>query len=136
MRMRGVPSPVGVLLLALLSLSACGGSPPAPNGPVPMESAVRGDDPYIRGAITERSVLGDGTLRIRVEVRPGVEARTPAALVTILPEAVIRWSNGDHATSAELQVGREVTVWVMGPELRSMPPQVSARGLVLHPSSQ
>jgi hypothetical protein len=49
----------------------------------------------------------------------------------VLPDALIVWEDGRGATRDHLQRGQVVMVWVTGPELRSMPPQVSANGLIL-----
>jgi hypothetical protein len=132
MHLRMFGSLPGVLLVALLSLTACGGSATDPDEGLPPEFAIRSDVPYIRGPIVERTTLPGGELRIRVRVRSGVEARTPEAIATVLPNAIIRWANGDHGSRSDLRVGRVVTVWITGPELRSKPPQVSANGLILH----
>ena len=123
---------LALLLIALLPLVGCSSSPTRAEDALPMEFAVRSDRPYIRGRIVEREELPAGDLRLRVRVPEGVEAKTPEAIITVLPNAILRWADGDVATRAQLVVGRMVTVWVTGPELRSLPPQVGANGLMLH----
>ncbi len=132
MRLRALSLPLGVLMAVALSLAACDGGPTAGEETLPLEFQVRSDVPYIRGTIVERTELATGQLRIRVRARPGKDVRNPEALVTVLPDAIIRWANGRHGTREQLRRGQVVTVWVTGPELRSMPPQVSANGLILH----
>lgn len=132
MRLRRLASFLAVLLASLVSLGSCGGSPAEPEDALIWEFAIRSDTPYMRGVIVERMNGRGGAPRIRVEARPGVLARAPEAIATVLPDAVIRWADGDHGTLDDLRVGTVVTVWVTGPELRSFPPQVSANGILLH----
>ncbi len=121
-------SVLGLLALLLLSLGACR-SGPTEDDQLPAEFAVRSDTPYITGSIIERT---ERTGDLRIRVRSGDSAaRVPEAIVTVLPGAVMRWTNGSRASSADLQPGRSVMVWVTGAELRSLPPQVSGNGFVL-----
>ena len=128
---RAFCSRFGVLLVAVLSLG-CGGGPTGVDQMLPLEFQVRSDVPYMRGVIVERIESAGGGLRIRVRAVPGVETRNSEAIATVLPGAVIRWADGSHATPDQLRRGQAVTVWVTGPELRSLPPQVGANGLILH----
>jgi hypothetical protein len=128
---RAFCSRFGVLLVTVLSLG-CGGGSTGVDPMLPPEFQVRSDVPYMRGVIVERIESARGGLRIRVRAVPGVETRNAEVIATVLPDAVIRWADGSHATRDQLRRGQGITVWVTGPELRSLPPQVGANGLILH----
>ena len=123
-----------LLLAALLALPiACSSSSRdelVPTG-LPPEFMVRSDVPYVRGTIVERWTGGDGVLRIQVRDEPGSQWRVTEAVVTVLPDAKLRWPDGRVAAAAELTVGRAVMVWTTGEELRSSPPQVSSNAILL-----
>jgi hypothetical protein len=127
-------APRSALVLAGVLLAAVAACRPASgvesDDRLPPEFTVRSDVPYVRGTIRAREDAA-GALRLRVEDAPGSTARVTAAFVTVLPEAVLRYRDGRRATPADLRVGRVVTVWVTGPELRSSPPQVSANGIIV-----
>ena len=131
-RLRSFFVRLGVPVVMLFAAAGCAGGPTAADEALPMEFQIRSDVPYIRGEIVERTVSASGELRLHVRALPGAESRNSEALVTVLPEAIIRWANGKHGTREQLRRGQVVTVWVTGPELRSMPPQVGANGLILH----
>ena len=132
MRLRTSSFSLGVLLVVPLMLGACSGGPTGADERLPFEFMVRSDRPYMRGAIVERTVLGTGQVRVMVRASPRVESGRDEAIVTVLPNAIIRWSSGRHGTLEQLQPGQLVTVWITGPELDSQPPQVTANGLILH----
>ena len=123
-----------LVLAALLALpAACSSSARdeiVPTG-LPAEFMVRSDVPYVRGTIVERWTGGDGAVRIQVRDEPGSQWRVTEAVVTVLPEATLRWSDGRVATAAELTKGRAVMVWATGAELRSSPPQVASNAILL-----
>ena len=122
-----------LVLAALLALpAACSSSRDeiVPTG-LPAEFMVRSDVPYVRGTIVERWTGGDGAVRIQVRDEPGSQWRVTEAVVTVLPEATLRWSDGRVATTAELTRGRAVMVWATGAELRSNPPQVGSNAILL-----
>ena len=123
-----------LLLLAAIaaSLAACG-SPTDAGGGLPPLLAMRDDAPYITGRITNRWTHHNGALRLLVEAPDPEAVRTGAAVVTVDDDAVVLRSDGSGAGPGSLQVGRVVTVWVTGGELRSLPPQVRGTAFLLHP---
>jgi hypothetical protein len=119
-------------LLPLLALAAaCGQEPsPAPVSALPAEFArVRAEIPYVRGVVVE-DVGAAGSGRFLVRGAAG-SARHAAALVRIDPDSLLRWSDGTRASVADVRVGRSLTVWVNGPETRSMPPQVTGSAVLI-----
>ena len=114
-----------------LAIAACAGGPTSSDLPLPPEFAVRSDVPYIRGPIVERTLGASGEIRLLVRASSD-DARVSEALVTVLPNAIIRWADGTHGTTDDLRRGRAVMVWVAGPELRSAPPQVGGNGFILY----
>jgi len=134
---------VARLLPLAVAAAACGGDAPAtasdappdgmPTG-LPFALAVRSDTPYITGTVTSRAVSATGTLRVRVRARDGAEpsqARVGEADVTVHPDSALVWRDGRAARPSDLTVGRAVVVWVRGPELRSMPPQVTGSAILV-----
>ena len=132
MLLRFVARRLVVLLLIPLALAGCNGGPASTDRPLPSEFAVRADPPYIRGEIIARTVHENGTIRLRVRAPAGADARVPEAIVTLASNAIVRWEHGHHADADLLVRGRKVTVWITGPELRSLPPQVTGNGFLLH----
>jgi len=124
-----------VARLLPLAAAACGGSAPATaSDALPFALAVRSDTPYITGAVTSRGDAAAGVLRVRVRAREGAEpsqARVVEADVTVHPDSALLWRDGRPARTSDLTVGRAVVVWVRGPELRSMPPQVTASAILV-----
>jgi hypothetical protein len=123
--------PGGAFMLAvLLSLTACDRSS-APTDPMlPPGFAERSDRPYIAGSIVERSDA-NGEVRLLVRAPRGATLGVPEARVTVGARALMKWTDGRVASPRELRVGRRVTVWVTGPELQSLPPQVTASALLI-----
>jgi hypothetical protein len=137
---RSIPRRGAVLVLAaLLAAGACSPSSaaaPAPDsGLLPQALALRSDTPYITGTVTRRDEAGR-TLRLLVRAAADASpsaARTTEAVVAVHPDSLLVHRDGRAAPPRELVVGRAVTVWVRGPELRSMPPQVTASAILLEP---
>ena len=122
------------LLGAALLLAACrpAAAPPEPEA-LPMAIAVRSDSPYVTGPIAERSVEASGMVRMLVRARSVDDgtSRHPAAVVRVDPDSLLVWADGRAARPTDLTVGREVKVWVRGPELRSLPPQVTGSAILV-----
>jgi hypothetical protein len=119
---------------AVLLLAACrpAASAPEPDA-LPLAIAVRSDSPYVSGPIVERSVEASGMVRLLVRARSTDDgtSRQPAAVVRVDPDSLLVWSDGRAARPADLTVGRAVKVWVRGPELRSLPPQVTGSAILV-----
>ena len=122
------------LLGAALLLAACRPAASAPEpGMLPFALAVRSDTPYVTGPIAERSVEPSGTVRMVVRARSTEDgsSRHAAAVVRVDPDSLLVWRDGSAARPADLVVGRQVAVWVRGPELRSLPPQVTGSAILV-----
>ena len=120
-----------VVCVVTVILAACGrGSTPTEEPMLPIGFSERSATPYIMGVITERTA-DNGGVRIRVHVRRGSDARVPEAIVAVGPSVLIKWRDGRTASLRDLRVGRNVMVWASGPEMRSLPPQVEANGVLL-----
>lgn len=122
------------LLGAALLLTACRSSATPPESEaLPFAIAVRSDSPYVTGPIAERSVEASGTVRMLVRARSTEDgsSRQPAAVVRVDPDSLLLWADGRAARPADLTVGREVKVWVRGPESRSLPPQVTGSAILV-----
>ena len=120
-----------LICAAAVILVACGGgSTPPEDAMLPIGFSERSATPYIIGVITSRSD-DNGSVRIRVHVPRGADARVPEAIVHVSPSVLMKWRDGRTASLRDLRVGRNVMVWASGPELRSLPPQVAANGILL-----
>ena len=120
-----------LLCAAVAMLVGCsGGRAPTEDAMLPIGFSERSATPYIVGVITQRSD-DNGQVRIRVHVPRGSDARVPEAVVHVPPTVMIKWRDGRTASPRELRVGRSVMVWGSGPELRSLPPQIEANGILL-----
>ena len=119
------------LLAIVASLVACD-SPTGADGELPVLLATRGDAPYITGRITERWTDGNGTVRLLVEAPDPEAVRVGAAVVTIASGAIVLRTDGSDAGRGSLEVGRKVSVWTTGVELRSLPPQVTGNAFLLY----
>jgi hypothetical protein len=126
---------------ALLAAAAC--SPSSSSSPstepasdadlLPLALVVRSDTPYITGTIVRRDD-DRASVRVRVRAPDGTSvsaARVPEAVVTVHPDSLLVFRDGRAAAPAELIVGRTVVVWVRGPELRSLPPQVTGSAVLV-----
>ena len=120
-------------MIPLLLAAACGRRGSSDDAPLPASAAARGEAPYVRGAIIERTVGESGRVRLLVRSPSATEVRVREALVNVAPDAVIQRQDGSSATLDDLRRGDEVSVWITGPELRSLPPQVTGSAFVIHP---
>lgn len=116
-----------LLAVALQTFAGCDRALTTSAEPVNLATVLPASAPYITGTIGSVD-LQVGT-RLLVERSPGI--RETSAVVTTAPNLPIFWRNGRRASSEELQVGRVITVWVSGAELRSLPPQVGASTIVI-----
>lgn len=130
------PAHAARLLAGALLLAGCGrGAPTSADGELPA-AAARDNLPYVSGVVTVREDAADGVLRVRVHARSGAAKATRLeALVTVHPDSLIQWRDGRPASTSDLRLGRLVTVWVQGPELRSAPPQVTGSVVLLERSA-
>ena len=139
------PAPRRVAIALVLVAAACSPSPagapataPASDGgPLPLALLVRSDTPYVTGAIVQRDGVRAGDragLRVRVRAPDDASvtaSRVPEAVVTVHPDSLLVFRVGSRASPAELTVGRTVVVWVRGPEMRSLPPQVTGSAILV-----
>jgi hypothetical protein len=110
--------------------AACGGGSTLPeDGMLPIGFSERSATPYIVGTVTRRW-SDEGSVRIHVRAR-SADARVPEAIVQASQSVLIKWRDGRTASLRDLRVGRNVMVWASGGEMRSMPPQVAANGILL-----
>ena len=123
-------SAYGVAMLVVAGLMAgCSSSTPS-EAMLPIGFSQRSDVPYIIGRIARRTTE-NGQTRLLVRARDGSSSRVPEAVVTVGSATLMKWSDGDAATRDNLRIGLGVMVWVSGPELRSLPPQVTADAVLL-----
>ena len=124
--------------LPLLAAAACSPAAPAAAPDLALEAlpptlALRSDSPYVTGTIVRRDEA-DGAPRLLVRSAEGASvsaSRVPEAVVRVHPDSLLTSRDGRAAPAGELTVGRVVTVWVRGPELRSLPPQVTASAILV-----
>ena len=107
--------------------SDSGGEPVSPTAAV-LESE---EAPYINGPIV--SLLADGRIWVEAANPEAAAAshRPAAAVVRPRGATILARESGRPVASSRLRVGDRVSVWTTGPELRSMPPQVQARLVVV-----
>ncbi len=115
------------LCTTLLTLGACERATTTTAEPINLAAVLPATAPYITGTIG--SVNAMPGFRLLVERTPGMIES--GALVGTPSNLPVYWRNGRRASNQELQVGRVITVWVSGAELRSLPPQVSASAIVI-----
>jgi hypothetical protein len=82
---------------------------------------------FIAGKITEAG----HPWGYRVKGEPGTDYRVTDAYFTVGPSTVIQRTDGSAATTADLVVGKTITLWITGAIAESLPPQVGARLIVL-----
>jgi hypothetical protein len=136
---RSAYPPAVAALVVLAAVTGCSPSPstePASDADQLLPSAlvVRSDTPYITGAVVGRDEGGRGALRVRVRAPDSASvsaSRVPEAVVTIHPDSLLVFRDGRAASADELTVGRTIAVWVRGPELRSLPPQVTGSAILV-----
>lgn len=118
--------------LAWLLVPACSPSPPPPDAEEGRDSAaaprIPSGRPYIQGQIT--ALERDG---VRIEERPGDEAGSAKAVLTLNPQTVLVHRSGRPALPTELRPGVRVSAWVEGAILESYPVQATASALVVEP---
>ena len=124
--LRAIPALLSTVLL--VSGAACGREPVSA---LPLEFQIRSDVPYVRGVIVERRSTDARGATIRVRHQGGDPAMVTDAIVSLPDKLLLRWEDGAPAAPADLRLGRRVTVWITGPELRSLPPQVTGSAILL-----
>jgi hypothetical protein len=124
--LRAIPALLSTVLL--VSGAACGREPVSA---LPLEFQIRSDVPYVRGVIVEKRSTDTGGTTIHVRHQGGDPAMVTDAIVSLPDKLLLRWEDGAPAAPADLRLGRRVTVWVTGPELRSLPPQVTGSAILL-----
>jgi hypothetical protein len=110
------------MVLGIATLAGCRSD--SASGPRPTLAT----GPYfIRGEITQ---AGDawGT---RVRGEPGTSYRVNEAFFRTTSETSIHHANGSPATSADLTVGKKISLWITGIILESYPVQVQATEIVI-----
>lgn len=122
MRRIVVTARVVVGLLAAVVAVACQGSSAEPDA-----AALANEPFFLTGTITE--VGQPGGYRIRGE--PGTSYRVNEAYFRVGAETELRRADGTPATTADLVIGREITLWITGPIAESYPVQVRAKTIVL-----
>ena len=128
----------GAAALALIaSTVACSPSTSAERASepdrLPLALVVRSDTPYITGTIARRDAER-ASLRVRVRAPDSAAVsatRVPEAVVAVHPDSLLVFRDGRRGSPEELTVGRTVVVWVRGPELRSLPPQVTGSAILV-----
>ena len=110
----------------LILFGACERNATIAESVVDLAVVLPANAPYIIGTIGSVDVA---RARVLVERSPGV--LESGALVGVHSAQPIFWRDGRRGSLENLQVGRVVTVWVSGAELRSLPPQVSASAIVI-----
>lgn len=112
---------------ALIVLGACERATTSAADSVDLSNVLPASAAYITGTIG--SVDLSAGQRLLVERTPG--NRESGALVATPPSLPVYWRSGRRAVLQDLSVGRVITVWTSGAELRSLPPQVGASTIVI-----
>ena len=94
-------------------------------------AAVSDEPPYIVGTILSRDDRFETQRSALVAVTPADPTDPRRAHVMLEGSPTVLRRSGLPASVADLRPGRVVSVWVTGPELRSYPPVVSARTVVI-----
>jgi hypothetical protein len=113
-----VHAPVaGLLLAAILAACANGGRLPAQDGAAAFAGRIV-------------SSQAGSLLLAATRVQP---AGADRAAVRVHAGTRLRFASGQVATTADLQVGRNVRAWFDGPVMESYPVQASAGAIVIDP---
>jgi hypothetical protein len=116
------------LALLLLAAAGCSRDPTGPPS-LPPEFAILSSSPYIEGRIVER----ESTVVLRLLVRStSGRSVVPEAVESVPAGARLLWPDGRVASPDDLRAGRAVLVWAAGPELQSLPPQVTASRVLVY----
>ena len=108
--------------LLLTTLGAC-----QHDSLTPAELAALGGPFFIRGSITQVGAPW-GNL---VVGEPGTDYRTDRAYFRISAETKIQRADGTSASVADIRVGRQIKLWIIGPIMESYPVQVHADRIVI-----
>ena len=112
---------IASLLIASAALAGCANDTTGPGG-----AALTAAPFFIRGSITETG----HPWGYRVDAE-GTGSRASAAYFTLNAATVIRRADGAAGTAADLTVGKRISVYITGPIMESLPPQVGAQLIIL-----
>lgn len=122
------------LLVALFATLAGGcGESTAPD-PLPqaaLASLAAEGPPYITGIVEERGARLGSEASILVTGRSPARGTEHRAFVSLPADVTVLWHDGRRASTDELRPGRRVSAWVGPVELRSMPPVVFGRIILI-----
>jgi hypothetical protein len=136
---------VAAALAAAGPLACRDATVPAPGAQVDLAAVLPAGPAYITGTVVERgSRLGDGRPSVLVATDPRDPVADPvgrdgrrnpnrSAHVVLGGGVTVVHRAGRRAGVDDLQPGRVVTAWVGPTELRSLPPVVDGRVLVIEP---
>lgn len=130
-----------VLVLLAVSAAACqNATAPASQAQAHLEALLPRESAYITGTVIERgNRLGqDPSVLVATNPRnpladPSERRGDRSAHVVLSGDVVVVRRDGRSAGVNNLQPGRVVMVWVGSTELRSLPPVVFGRVLVIEP---
>lgn len=135
--------PRSLLIVALLAggVVACGdATAPWSGSQVNLASIVPNESAYITGVVVERGSRLGREPSVLVATNPRNSLADPtdgrgdrSAHVVLGPEVTVVHRDGRRAAADDLRPGRVVTAWVGPTELRSLPPVVFGRVLVIEP---
>ena len=93
----------------------------------PDAAALVSEPFFLTGTITEAGKPWG----YRMKGEPGTSYKVNEAYFRITAATELRRADGSPATTADLIVGREITLWIDGPIAESHPVQVGARRIIL-----
>ena len=121
--MRRIFGTTGLVVSALLTgVVACQRTSAEPDA-----AALASEPFFLRGTITQAGQPWG----YRIKGEPGTDYQVTEASFRVTAETSLRRADGSQATTADLVVGREITLWITGPIAESYPVQVSARRVLL-----
>ena len=121
------------LAAVLLATPACRSvTAPAPAA-VDLASVLPAGPAYITGTVVARDGRFTGARSARLATDPRNLEAGRSADVMLGDSTTVVHRDGRRAAVGDLRVGRVVTAWVGPTELRSLPPVVSGRVLVIEP---